>query len=169
MIKGKNVDLRLVRIEDAQFIINLRTSKGTNLSPTNPDLEQQIDWIKSYKKREQDKKEYYFVIESKSKEKLGLVRVYDFKIDSFCWGSWVLKDGALQSAAVESALLVYEFGFYKLKFIKSHFDVRKNNHSVINFHLRFGAKIIEEDDLNYFFSYTINEYEKIKIKYNKFL
>jgi hypothetical protein len=64
-----------------------------------------------YEEKDAQGLEYYFVIESKQHEDLGLVRVYDLQLNSFCWGSWLIKDGAPQTTAIQSALLVYEFGF----------------------------------------------------------
>ena len=59
------------------------------------------------------------------------------KNESFCWGSWLIKEDAPKTTAIESSLQIYEFGFYSLGF-----DVRKGNDKVIAFHQRFGAKII---------------------------
>jgi hypothetical protein len=109
------------------------------------------------------------VIENKLSERLGLVRVYDLQKDSFCWGSWLIKKDAPKTTAIESALQVYEFGFYKLGFDKSHFDVRNGNDSVLRFHLRFGAKIVDENELDTFLEYTKEEYESIKTKYKRYL
>ena len=98
--------------------------------------------------------------------------MYDFKVinqkRSFCWGSWIIKDGAPKTTAIESALQIYEFGFRKQSFDMSHFDVRKGN-KVIAFHKRFGAKIIGEDELNYYFYFFKEDYENIRVKYKKFL
>ena len=107
--------------------------------------------------------------------------MYDFKIinqkklfsgnllRSFCWGCWIIKDGAPKTTAIESALQIYELGFKKLNFDMAHFDVRKDNKKVIAFHKRFGAKIVDEDELNYYFYFFKKDYEKIRIKYEKFL
>lgn len=62
-----------------------------------------------------------------------------------------------------------EFGFYGLGFEKSHFDVRKGNDKVIAFHQRFGAKIVDEDELDYFFNFEKNDYEITKEKYRRYL
>jgi len=40
---------------------------------------------------------------------------------------------------------------------------------VIAFHKKFGAEIIRETDLDYFFDFSIDEYEKTKKKYSRFL
>ena len=171
IIYGKNINMRTVEVEDAEFIYTMRQNQDKTkfLSRVSGSVETQKEWIENYKQREKDKKEFYFVIESKNKEKLGLVRMYDFKNNSFCWGSWLIKEDALKSTAIESALQIYEFGFYNLGFLKSHFDVRKGNDKVIAFHQRFGAKIVDENDLNYFFNFERNEYEVTKEKYKKYL
>ena len=171
IIYGKNINLRTVEEKDAEFILDLRQNENKNkyLSKTSVTIESQIDWIKIYKEKEKNKKEFYFVIESKSQDKLGLVRIYDLKGHSFCWGSWIIKEDTPKTTAIESALQIYEFGFYKLGFIKSYFDVRKENHRVIVFHKRFGAEIIEESEIDVFFNYDIKDYEVIRDKYKRYL
>ena len=171
LICGKNINLRTVEIEDAEFIFSMRQNQNKTkyLSRVTGTVESQKEWIKNYKQREEEKKEFYFVIESKDKRKLGLVRMYDFQDNSFCWGSWLIKEDAPKTTAIESALQIYEFGFYSLGFEKSHFDVRKGNDKVISFHQRFGAKIVDEDELDYFFNFEKSDYEIIKEKYNRYL
>ena len=171
LLKGKNINLRTVEIEDADFIYTMRQNrkKTKYLSKVTGTVDSQKEWIKNYKQREDEEKEFYFIIESKNKDKFGLVRIYDLKNDSFCWGSWLIKEGAPKTTAIESALQIYEFGFYKLGFEKSHFDVRKGNDKVIAFHQRFGAKIVSEDELDYFFNFQKSDYEITKEKYKRYL
>lgn len=84
----------------------------------------------------------------------GTVRIYDLKDDSFCWGSWILNENKTRYAALESAFLVYKFAFDKLKFKKSHFDVRKGNDRVISFHEKMGAVRTGETELDLLFEIT---------------
>lgn len=170
LLISKNINLKTVEIEDAQFIFELRQNqeKTKYLSKVTGTVDSQREWIKNYKEREKEQKEFYFLIESKKHEKLGLVRMYDFKCNSFCWGSWLIKENAPKSAAIESALQIYEFGFYKLNFDKSHFDVRKGNDKVVAFHQRFGARIINENELDYFFNFKKSDYEITKQKYKRY-
>jgi len=171
IIYGKNINIRTVEIEDAKFICTMRQNedKVKYLSKVDGTVNSQKEWIKDYKIRENKKQEFYFILESKDKEKLGLVRMYDFKNNSFCWGSWLIKDNAPKTTAIESALQVYEFGFNTLEFKKSHFDVRKGNDKVIAFHQRFGAKIVNENEEDYFFNFEKKDYEIIKEKYRRYL
>ena len=163
--------MRTVELKDADFIYEMRQNqlKTKYLSNVSGTVEEQKNWISNYKHRENKNKEFYFIIESKVGEKLGLVRMYDFKDNSFCWGSWLIKDHAPKLTAIESALQIYEFGFHELGFNQSHFDVRKGNDKVIAFHKRFGAKIVRESDLDYFFIYSKDDYETIKINYKRYL
>jgi len=171
IIYGKNINMRTVAIDDAEFIYTMRKNedKTKYLSKVEGTIASQKEWIEDYKTREKNKQEFYFVLESKKNEKLGLVRMYDFKDSSFCWGSWLIREDAPKRTAIESALQVYEFGFYGLGFEKSHFDVRKGNDKVISFHKRFGAKIIDEDKLDYYFNFDKKDYEVIKEKYKRYL
>jgi RimJ/RimL family protein N-acetyltransferase len=170
-IQGKNINLRPAEVKDAEFILELRMQahKTQFLSQVDNNLQKQEAWLKAYKDKEQAGLEYYFVIESKQAEQLGLVRVYDLQPDSFCWGSWLIKDNAPTTTAIESALLVYEFGFGELSYKKAHFDVRKGNERVIAFHRRFGAQVVNEDELNFYFNYSLENYLKIKQKYRRYL
>lgn len=170
-IQGKNINLRPAEVKDAEFILELRMQahKAQFLSHVENNLKKQQAWLKAYKDKEQARAEYYFVIESKQAEQLGLVRVYDLQPDSFCWGSWLIKDNAPTTTAIESALLVYEFGFGELSYKKAHFDVRKGNERVIAFHKRFGATVVEEGELNIYFNYPLESYLKIKQKYRRYL
>jgi len=171
ILEGKNINLCTVTVKDTDFIFTMRQNqkKTKYLSKVTGSIESQKVWIENYKEREREKKEFYFVIESKDNEKFGLVRMYDFINDSFCWGSWLIKDGAPKTTAIESSLRIYEFGFYSLGFEKLHFDVRKGNEKVIAFHERFGAKIVDEDQMNFYFYFDKQTYEITKQKYKRFL
>ena len=72
-------------------------------------------------------------------------------------------------AAIESALLIYDFAFFSLHYKKSHFDVRKENKKVIDFHLRFGAEIVGETDKDLLFVYGLDTYLEVRKRYSRFL
>jgi len=167
-IIGKSILLRDVEVEDAEFIHKLRCDekKSKYISATRNDLDAQIKYIQNYRDSITD---YYFIICNLDLNKLGTVRIYDVRGDSFCWGSWILADNAPKTAAIESVLLIYDFAFYSLHFKKSHFDVRKLNTKVVEFHKRLGAIITSEDELNFYFSYGVESYEATRKRFLKFL
>lgn len=164
---GKNVVLRNANECDAEFILQLRTNpvKGKYLSCTPNDLDLQINWLNKYTK---DNTQIYFIIEDKSGERFGTVRLYDKNDESFCWGSWILKEGRPSGFAIESALMVYHFALC-LGFNRSHFDVRKGNESVWQFHERFGAVRVEETDDDYIYNISLDAIQKSIEKYKKYL
>jgi RimJ/RimL family protein N-acetyltransferase len=169
-IKGKTIQLRYATPDDAEFVYGLRVDPDRNkfVSPISGGAENQREWLVKYKQREAQGLEHYFIIE-KAAIPIGTVRIYDLQPDSFCWGSWMMVPRAPSSAAVESAVLLYEFAFYELGYSKSHFDVRLDNERVIAFHQRFGAKIVRSTDLDHYFVYSKEEYEKVRQRYAKFI
>jgi RimJ/RimL family protein N-acetyltransferase len=163
-IEGYNINLRFVELEDASFILGLRTDGrlGEFLSKTDSDIETQVEWIKKYKDREQNKLEFYFIIESKRGECLGTVRLYDFQEDSFCWGSWIIKPNRPSGTAIESFVLSMGFGFEQLGFERARFDVRKENKKAFELYKFYAGELVAEDELNYYFNYSKRAYMQIK-------
>lgn len=170
-VQGRTVALRLVQCSDADFILKLRGNerKNRHLSISATSVAAQVAWLNAYKTREQAGSEFYFIIESLERTRLGTVRLYDIRGESFCWGSWIVIDDAPRSTAIESALLIYQFGFKKLGFSKSHFDVRKDNTRVVDFHLRMGAEKTDEDALNYYFEYSEKAFDEASKRYKRYL
>ena len=166
-LKGKNIYLRLAQPADAQFIHSLRVDETYNkhLSKVDNDVSKQVEWLIEYKKREELGIEFYYIIHRQSDSlPIGTVRIYDFlgDKDSFCWGSWILNENKTRYAALESALLIYDFAFFTLGFKRCHMDIRKENLKVIEFHKRFGVKIIGETELDLLGHYFPDDYLLIK-------
>lgn len=152
-LESKTIILRLVEECDAKFILKLRNDSKYNkfLSEVVDDLNAQKEWIKRYKLKEKAGTQFYFIIERLDGTPCGTVRIYDLREDSFCWGSWILNNDKTRLAAIESAFLIYKFGFEYLNYKKSHFDVMKGNDKVVSFHKKMGAEIVSEDEQNYYF------------------
>ncbi|MDO4694444.1 MAG: GNAT family N-acetyltransferase [Eikenella sp.] len=173
-LRAKTVHLTLVGEQDAAFICTLRGNEELNryLSATECSVDAQKQWIRNYKTREKNQEEYYFIIRRNQDQlPIGTVRAYDFQKNppSFCWGSWILNEDKTQSAALESALLIYRFGFQELGFEQSHFDVRKGNQKVHSFHLKMGAEKIGEDADNIYYILTEKQNRANQNTYLKFL
>ncbi len=166
-IIGNNLIFRDAAEDDAEFILGLRTNKQKSryLTTTSNRLSDQIDWLKSYQLASD---QVYFVIEDKNNERVGTVRVYDVIESSFCWGSWILKDGVLSSFAIESALLTYHFAL-SLGFNSAHFNVRRCNHSVCKFHENFGAMRVAEDSENIAYTISLDAIESSLRKFKRYL
>lgn len=140
--------------------------KNQYISNTDSDLAKQEEWLRHYTNKSN---EAYFIIENKEGGSVGTVRMYDAKADSFCWGSWIIKQSTPFFIALESAMMIYDYAFCTLKFKQSHFDVRKDNKKVIEFHLRTGAKLVDSDEQNLYFVITPKDLLKFKSKYSKYI
>lgn len=150
---SNKISFRFIEIEDAEFIFSIRTDPKYSqyLSQTTGSIDDQVQWIKTYKERKKREKEFYFLITDNSNgQKIGTIRIYDLKEESFCWGSWVLIESRPRTAAVECLLFLYHFGFDVLGFNQTHFDVRKENHKVLDIYLKTGAEIISSDADNHY-------------------
>ena len=166
-LKTETINLRLVELSDALFIQSLRIDKKYNqyLSQVDDDISKQEEWITEYKKKEKLGQEFYYIIHRNSDSlPIGTVRLYDFigDKDSFCWGSWILNENKPRYAALECALLIYEYAFYELGYKRCHMDIRKQNTKVVEFHKNFGVKIIGETDENYLGQYYKTDFESAK-------
>ena len=131
--------LRPVTLEDAPFIVALRTDPFLNrfIHEISPHIEDQVAWIQRYFLRHGD---YYFIVENAdSAEPQGTIGLYNVASESSCgeWGRWILKRGSM--AALESAWLIYEAGFSKLRLASLCSRTLAENRGVISFHDSFGA------------------------------
>lgn len=170
-ISSKTVSIRYVEETDAEFILSLRLDDRYNqfLSKVTDDVQSQIDWIKEYKEDEKRGLQYYFIIERNDGTPCGTVRIYDLTESSFCWGSWILNEEKTRYAALESAFLVYQFGFDNLSYRKSHFEVMKGNEKVVSFHEKMGAVKIAEDDNNFYFNISKDVVMSTKEQFSRLL
>ena len=157
--------VRFVEPEDAEFICNLRSDPTLNqhISKNATDVEAQKAWIERYKMREAAGEEFYFVIRHQLQD-YGVVRMYDFKKNSFCWGSWIILPSRPKGLVTFSAVMVYEMGFDVLNFDQSHFDVRLENKKVIDFHLRSGAKPTKQDGIDQHFVFMNDAWPAFKAR-----
>lgn len=167
-IQGRSLTLRNATVADASFIFALRTdeSLSQHLSKVSTALSDQIAWLERYAACSD---EAYFIVEAASGDKLGTVRLYDAQCDSFCWGSWIIKDGAPQTAAIESALIVYSYAMDRLGFTKAHFQVHRDNQRVWAFHERFGAVRTREHGADYEYTISNNAITAAIKRYSRFL
>lgn len=166
-LRSKTIYFRLVEKADAAFINSLRTDDTYNkyLSQVDDDIAKQEQWITNYKEKEKAGEEYYFIIcRTADALPIGTVRIYDFVNgrESFCWGSWILNQDKTRYAALECALLIYDFAFIELGFKRCHMNIRKGNIKVTEFHKNFGVRIYGEDEEDYLGHYYPEDYLKIK-------
>ena len=150
-----SIGAREVSPSDADYILKLRLDKSYSryISKVSNEVSAQEHYIRKYLENNiHDRESFYFILTNTATETpCGTVRIYNFKGDTFEWGSWILDSNKTRYAALETAILIYEFAFNTLGFRKSEFEVNKNNEKVISYHKKSGAVIIGEDDINYYF------------------
>lgn len=170
-LTSKTIRLRLVEVEDAEFIFLLRTDNRYNqhISDIDDDLEKQRAWLRAYKKAEARGEQYYFIIERRDGRKCGTVRVYDLQEESFSWGSWILNNEKSRSAAIESMMLAFKLGFEFLGYENSHFEARKKNIKAVSYILKCGAIITSEDDDYVYLGFDKATYSKKLRDFARFL
>lgn len=135
-VDGFGFRLRPVSVEDAAFIVQLRTQPrvvGT-VGDTSKDVEAQRQWIARYFDRSCD---YYFVVEVAGRP-VGTISLYDVADGSAEWGRWIIEEGVL--GALPSAILVHDLAFDVLGLRELRGRVVPTNKRVISFHRRFGAE-----------------------------
>ena len=150
---GKTVILRLVEEFDAEFILQLRNKEELKkyISDTNISIEQQKEWIKNYKIKEEKGQEFYFIVEDKDKIPCGTVRIYEVEENRCTWGSFILDSSRPDGASFETLLLSINFIRFNLGIENIYLDVRKENLKAIHIYEKFGFKRIDEDSLNYYY------------------
>ena len=166
-VVGKTLTFRNATADDAAFILSLRTDveKSRYLSAVSSDLAEQQAWLERYSKAQD---QAYFIIEHQNAA-IGTVRLYDPQGESFSWGSWILHSSRPSHAAMESALMVYAYAVDHLGFSSAHFDVRKGNERVWQFHERFGAVRIGESELDFLYRIDSIAITASRQHYSRFL
>lgn len=166
-VMGKTLTFRNVKVQDAAFILSLRTdaNKSRYLSTVSGELAEQEAWLARYA---ESNDQAYFIIEHQNAP-IGTVRLYDPQGESFCWGSWILHSSRHSQAAMESALMVYAYAVDHLGFKAAHFDVRKGNERVWQFHERFGAVRTAESEFDYLYRIDDSAIANSRIRYRRFL
>lgn len=102
---------------------------------------------------------------------VGVVRfynVYEAK-KTFVWGSCFLEDGCSPLYAIFNVLMIYSLAFESPGMKKSILDLRNDNLKVKSFHEKTGAQFLRKDNLDTYYILRKNDYEKLKINYQKFI
>jgi len=163
-IKKYGIILRLVEVDDAEFILKLRTDPKLNkyISYTSPDLNDQIQWIEFYKIKEKEGLEYYFIAEDEKGNRYGTIRLYNREKNSFEIGSWLFAHNSPLGMAVKAHIIGYEIGFEVFNAEYCKFEIRKENTAVLRYVEIYKPQIVEADELNVYFQLTKENFYKNK-------
>lgn len=171
-IERYGIKFRFVEVEDAEFILGLRNDArlGKFLSKTSNALSDQENWIEKYKEREKLDEEFYFVVEDLTRTRYGVTRISELKEGTaFELGSWLFSRESPSGMAIKADIIAKEIGFDQLGFKTCKFNVRRENTSVLNYHLRYLPTIVEETDLDIFFNLSKENFNTGKKRFLKFL
>lgn len=135
--------VRLVREEDAEFIVRLRTynKNARFIHDTNASIAAQREWIRQYKIREAEGKEYYFIFEING-EPQGVYRIYKRHEEWCVTGSWVFHPEAQKNAALKAMIITHEIVFEELghQYVHDVDGINEDNKGVINAMKSIGGK-----------------------------
>ena len=139
--KGRCVSLRSVTLDDAEFIVALRNKEINTsfINRTSTDVNKQIEWMES---EAQDASSHYFMILNMSGLLIGTISLYNILKSHGEFGRWICNGSSLES--LESALLIHQYAFDVLGLKTVYTRTLANNHKVVNFHRKFGAKVPSE-------------------------
>lgn len=162
------IHVRLVREEDAEFIVKLRTNprNARFINHTDSDVEKQIAWLKEYKKREAEAKDYYFIFFQDDKP-IVLCRLYniDWIHLTYTSGSWVSAPDSDSEAVMACSVIMDEIALDILNLIICYYDVRKGNKQVLKFHHNImRAYQYGETELDYLFLSTPETRKNSRLK-----
>ena len=138
------LSFRFVNENDAEFVYKLRSDPKLSryIHDIHGGLEGQIDWIRKYKEREAEGKEYYFIF-FKDGEPVGLNRLYSFHDTTYTGGSWVMVPNSPMEVVLAVPIIMREIAFEDLgmTFEDNYDATHVDNKKVIKFNQMFGCKI----------------------------
>lgn len=157
------VDVRLVVEDDTPFILSLRADKWLTrfIHQTDNDENKQREWIRNYKIREAEGKEYYFIY-SKDGKPFALNRIYNIDGVKCTSGSWLSVPGTPMELSIPTALINRDIMFDIIGLKEDNFDVRKGNLKVQKFHQMTGSIKTGETELDILYRATPESHEKGK-------
>ncbi len=140
-ISARYAYLRHVTVEDAQFILSLRTDPKYSkyINDTENDLDIQIEWIIQQQSRPDD---YYFVICDVDDRPRGVISLYNFDHTRLNaeMGRLICPKSPVE--LYTSFILISEFAFKILGLKRMFLRMNPNNADVIAVTRKFGATFV---------------------------
>jgi len=151
-IKGEFTHLHHVDINDADYILKLRTEdrEDNHLMSTENSLQKQKEYLTFYKKRFELQEEIYFkVFDVAKKQFLGFVRLTEIQSKtSFGWESAILDKSSSPNLFIDLMLMIFKIGFdYLDRDICGPWKVKKEFKKMMKIHEIIGmAEILTENE-----------------------
>ena len=136
--------VRLVNVDDANFILSLRANpnRTKHMMTLDFSLESQKEWILEYKKREKEGLDYYFIYSNIEEKPIGVNRISHLNLNAKTGksSSWIAVEG-LKYEPLKMLLIGNEIVFNLIGFDMSWGEVNKNNSRAIKIFKLFGYKL----------------------------
>lgn len=169
-IERYGLHVRLVDESDSEFILRLRLNEKHSryINKTDANWDEQRKWILSYKEREREGLEYYFIF-SLSSISLGVYRLYNINREekSFTCGSWVFSADAPPGAGILGCIIGREIAYEDLELERCFTDVKKDNISSMRFQQSFNPIKLKEEDGSIYFEHIKLNFYRVKPNYIK--
>ena len=141
IISEKYTYLRQVKVEDAEFILSLRTDPiySRYINDTENDLDIQIEWITQQQSKPDD---YYFVICDSDNNPKGVISLYNFDHDgkNAEMGRLICPKSPIQ--LIESLILIGIFGFEILGLKSVFYRMNPDNQETISVTRNLGNEFV---------------------------
>lgn len=163
------IQVRLVSEDDSPFIYRLRSDKilTQHIHSFDGTQEEQLEWLKDYKKREAKGEEYYFIYE-KNQVPFGVNRIYSINDNEGTTGSWICIPGTSPIDVLATCIILYDIVFDVIKLKKALFDTRKDNSSALKVNRALGGDFLYETELDYYFELLPEKYNSVRGKLIRF-
>lgn len=157
------ITVRCVQVSDADFIYRLRSDKylTRHIHSFDGTLEDQIQWIKGYKEREHQGKEFYFIYE-KNGTPFGVNRIYSIYGNYGTTGSWICIPGSSPIDVLATSIILYDLCFDEIQLEKVFYDTRKDNNSALKVNRALGGVLLYEKGEDLFFELLPENYHAVR-------
>ncbi len=143
---------RLVREEDSEYIMSLRTNRHLtrHIHFTDDSMRKHLEWFEKYKIREAEDRDYYFIY-FKGEKPVGVNRIYNIFEYYGTPGSWICSPENEIEVSMATNFILNDIIFEILQLDLTIFDVRKANKHVWKLHKQCGARQVGESEIDYYF------------------
>lgn len=141
VVEGKFTNLRIAKVEDAEFALLCRQNKEKNkfIPSVNVSIEQQKKWIQEQIASDDC---YFFIVERKGGERIGTFSLYNINGDVGESGRLVMLGNQLESLDAGVAFNRFCFEIAKMKLVRSEID--EKNNAALGYSNRLGGKPVGE-------------------------
>lgn len=148
-VEKYGLKVRLVNVDDAEFIVSLRSDpERTEFMITlSKDVENQRQWIREYKKREEEGSDYYFICNNQDSSPIGVNRISKINFETLsCKLSGFIKKKGNKADTAAMFLIQKEIVFDTLGLVFSIAEIHEKNYKMLKYFEYFDYKIAKNEN-----------------------